>query len=202
MNQIMISKFDLSSIKYPSVINIVGKQSSIIKQLINNISFNNITTIFTNQIDNYKELDNTIIYNDILFLNNIVKNIIKDHQKYPEKISTIVFDNIFSLYKNYYIIPELLKINKSLNITIIIINKYAKISKHIFNYLDYTILTHDLRSSIQYKKQLYKVYGQILDNYNQFNAIYKDICQNNENKSLIIDYKQNFYIPERLLGWI
>lgn len=207
MNQIMIPKFELSSIKHPSVINIVGRPSTgrttIARKIINNLSSSfNTTIIFTNQPEDYKGLYNTTIYNDTLFLNKVIKNIIKDQQKYPETKTVILFDQIPSLYKSYYIIPQLLQISKSFNITTIVIDKLAEIPKELFNYFDYAILTHDSTAEISYKRELYKVYGQVLESYNQFYAIYKEICQEEEKKSLLFDYTQEYYIPERMLGWM
>lgn len=206
MNQIMIPKFELSSLKHPSVINIVGAQSTnttlTARKIINNLTSFSITTVFTNQAEDYKGLNNTTIYNDTLFLNKVVNNIIRDQQKYPKTSTLIIFDQIPSLYKNYYIIPQLLQISKSFNITTIIIDKCPEIPKQLFNYLDYSILTYSPKVSIQYKREFYKVYGQVLESYNQFYAIYKDICQENEEKSLLFDYTQEYYIPEKMLGWI
>lgn len=205
MNQIMISKFELLKIKYPSVINIVGNYSrnktQITREIINNLSSHNTITIFSNQLDDYKGLNNTTIYNDTIVLNKVVKNIIDKQGNYSEEKSVIIFDQIPYLYKNYYIFHQLLQISKSFNIITIIVDSYPEIPQNLFCYIDYAIFTHDLTSSISYKKELYKVYGKMLESYNQFYAIYKDICQDQENKSLIIDYTQKYYIPERMLSW-
>ena len=91
----------------------------------------------------------------------------------------------------------------TLNITTVVIDNYPEIPKHLSTYLDYIIMTHDPTETITYKKTLYKTYAHVLESYKQFSAIYKDICQNEIDKSaLIFDYKQSQYIAERVVGWI
>lgn len=129
MNQIMIPKFELSKIKHPSTINIIGRcktgRTTIAREIIKKLSPLQEVIIFTNQPEDYKELYNTTIYNDTLFLNKIIKKCITSSTILNGGFF-IIFDQIPSLYTNYYIIPKLLKLSKSCNITTIIIDQITK----------------------------------------------------------------------------
>lgn len=211
MNQIMINRFNLSTLKSNSIINIIDNNSKsfLLKEIIDHLPQCNTITIFTNNQTRDYQLNNALIYEDTLSLNKVVENIIKVRKEEiteegKDKKELLIFDHIESLYNGYYIIPELIKVSKSLNITTIIIDQCAKIPRSFVEHIDYLFLSgYDENSENynKYKRKLYKLYGQVLEEYTQFTEIYKDICQEGNN-SLVFDYTQNYYIPERVLSWI
>lgn len=217
MNQIMINRFNLSTLKSNSIINIIDNNSKsfLLKDIIDHLPQCNTITIFTNNQTRDYQLNNALIYEDTLSLNKVVENIIKVRKEEiteekeakkekKDKKELLIFDHIESLYNGYYIIPELLKVSKSLNITTIIIDRCAKIPRSFVEHIDYLFLSRydeNSENDNKYKRKLYKLYGQVLEEYTQFTEIYKDICQEGNN-SLVFDYKQNYYIPERVLSWI